>query len=72
MGYPETAAPAWAHPLPFEAFLLGWRWLVPAAGSLSSVRCCSGSCEVAAAAAAVVTLMVFLRLATYQDEKNEG
>lgn len=30
-------------PLPLEAFLLGWRWLVPGAGSLSSARCCSGS-----------------------------
>lgn len=52
------------HPLALEVFLLAWRWLVPGAGSLSSVRCCSGSWDVAAAAAAVVTLIVFFRFAT--------
>lgn len=58
-----------AHPLALEVFLLAWRWLVPGAGSLSSVRCCSGSWEVAAAAAAVVTLMVFFRFATCKQQQ---
>lgn len=58
-----------AHPLALEVFLLAWRWLVPGTGSLSSVRCCSGSWDVAAAAAAVVTLMVFFRFATCKSSK---
>lgn len=58
-----------AHPLALEVFLLAWRWLVPGAGSLSSVRCCSGSWDVAAAAAAVVTLIVFFRFATCNSSK---
>lgn len=57
------------YPLALEVFLLAWRWLVPGAGSLSSVRCCSGSCDVAAAAAAVVTLIVFFRFATCNSSK---
>lgn len=65
---PLQAATA-PYPLALEVFLLAWRWLVPGAGSLSSVKCCSGSWDVAAAAAAVVTLMVFFKFATYQDGK---
>lgn len=61
--------PHTAHPLALEVFLLAWRWLVPGAGSRSSVRCCSGSWDVAAAAAAVVTLMVFFRFATCNSSK---
>lgn len=64
----QFAAPT-PHPLALEVFLLAWRWFVPGAGSLSSVRCCSGSWEVAAAAAAVVTLMVFFRFATCNSRK---
>lgn len=50
--------------------MLGWRWLVPGAVlPLAQSGAALGPGDVAAAAAAVVTLMVFFRLATYPEEE---